>query len=107
DEDLADPDRARRTFVRYLSRAAMLRLIAALGIGAAVGFVALPARTWPYPVALLCASVLYSHPRFAWKRIPGASSALHALSGALHFLVGATLVRPLDGRALLLAAWCG
>jgi len=108
DEDLADPRKRAETFVaRGLSRPAMRRVVWGLGLAAALVFACLPWRTAAAAAGLVAAGFLYSHPSLAWKCVPGASSALHVLSGAAHFLAGRTLLAPVDAGALLLASWCG
>jgi 4-hydroxybenzoate polyprenyltransferase len=85
----------------------MRRVVWGLGLLAALVFACLPWRAAAAAAGLLAAGFLYSHPSFAWKRVPGASSALHVLSGAAHFLAGRTLLAPIDAGSLLLASWCG
>ena len=108
DDDLLDPGKRTATFVaRGLSRLAMRRVVWGLGLLAALVFACLPARAAAIAALLVAAGFLYSHPSMAWKRVPGASSALHVLSGAAHFLAGRTLLAPVDFGSLLLASWCG
>jgi len=107
DADAAHPHKASDTFTRRMSRRSMKALVVALGAASGAGFALLPARTRPFALGLFLASVLYSHPRFAWKRVPLLSSALHLVSGAAHFLIGAVLGGALGAGSLLLAAWCG
>jgi 4-hydroxybenzoate polyprenyltransferase len=108
DEDLADPRKRAETFVAHgLSHPAMRRAVSGLGLLAAVVFACLPWRAAAAAAGLVAAGFLYSHPSLAWKRVPGASSALHVLSGAVHFLAGRMLLGPVDASSLLLASWCG
>lgn len=108
EEDLRDPRKADRTFRRRgVSDGAMRTLVILLGLGALLAFLFLPARTWPYGLWFLAAGVLYSHPLFAMKRVPLASSAIHLVSGTAHFLIGVSLYRLADRNALLVGLWCG
>jgi len=104
--DLRDPHRARATFLAsgvrrsdagYLSAflaVAALALLVPLGIG---------------PVALgmgiLACSTLYSAPHVHCKGVPVANSILHLVGGALHFLLGYGLYRPLDARGWAIGAF--
>jgi 4-hydroxybenzoate polyprenyltransferase len=108
EEDALDPRKAGWTFrSRGVASGTMRNLTLALGVSAVLVLGLLPGRTWPYASWLFAVGVLYSHPLLAVKRIPIVSSAMHVVSGTVHFLIGYVLYRPVEGRALLVALWCG
>lgn len=80
-------------------------LVFSLGLlGAALLlFLAMPFRTFLLAVAIAALGVFYSHPRINAKGIPVLSSSPHLLGGLLHFLLGYSLFRPIDGRGVLIA----
>ena len=51
-------------------------------------------------MAIAGLSALYSAPAFHMKGVPLLNSALHLIGGLLHFLLGYSLLRPVDGRSL-------
>jgi 4-hydroxybenzoate polyprenyltransferase len=51
-------------------------------------------------LAIAGLSALYSAPAFHLKGVPLLNSALHLIGGLLHFLLGYSLFRPVDGRSL-------
>jgi 4-hydroxybenzoate polyprenyltransferase len=51
-------------------------------------------------LAIAGLSALYSGPGFHMKGVPILNSALHLIGGLLHFLLGYSLFRPVDGRSL-------
>jgi len=57
-------------------------------------------RTLILGLAIAGLSALYSAPAFHMKGVPLLNSALHLIGGLLHFLLGYSLFRPVDGRSL-------
>jgi 4-hydroxybenzoate polyprenyltransferase len=57
-------------------------------------------RTLIIALAIAGLSALYSAPAFHMKGVPLLNSALHLIGGLLHFLLGYSLFRPVDGRSL-------
>lgn len=57
-------------------------------------------RTLILGLAIAGLSALYSAPVFHMKGVPLLNSALHLAGGLLHFLLGYSLFRPVDGRSL-------
>jgi 4-hydroxybenzoate polyprenyltransferase len=57
-------------------------------------------RTLIIALAIAGLSALYSAPGFHMKGVPLLNSALHLIGGLLHFLLGYSLFRPVDGRSL-------
>jgi 4-hydroxybenzoate polyprenyltransferase len=80
--DLNDPHRARRVFARH-------------GIGS--GTVA----------AIACLGILYSDTEADGKGVPVLASLIHLVGGALHFLLGYTVARPIDLSGLAISLFFG
>jgi len=57
-------------------------------------------RTLLIALAIAGLSALYSAPAFHMKGVPILNSAIHLGGGLLHFLLGYSLFRPVDGRSL-------
>jgi 4-hydroxybenzoate polyprenyltransferase len=106
--DQYDANKADRTFLaRGVSRAQMGVLAASLGI---VGLGLLSLLSWPSTLlaaAIVGLSLVYSHPLIGGKGTPGASSLLHLVGGALHFLLGYGVARAIDSGGLLLSLYFG
>lgn len=104
--DLADPNKAARVFTaRGVGAREMLGLTAALLVASLVLFATLNATTVSLALAIAVLSALYSLPQFNWKGRPPFNSAAHLSGGILHFLLGYSLARSIDGRGLAIAAF--
>src|SRR5579862_1415716 len=104
--DLADPHKAGRVFTaRGVGRKEMGVLTAALMVLSLLLFW----RLGPIPLGLALAiavlSALYSLPRFNWKGRPLLNSTAHLFGGVLHFLLGYSLWRAIDGRGIAIATF--
>jgi len=106
--DQYDANKADRTFLaRGVSRAQMGVLAASLGM-LSLGLLSL--LSWSSTLlaaAIVGLSLAYSHPLIGGKGLPGASSLLHLVGGALHFLLGYGVARPIDSEGLLLSLYFG
>lgn len=106
--DLNDPRRAPHVFARHgIHSGAVAALACALLATAMVPLAALGFRATLIGSAIACLGILYSQPVAAAKGVPVLASLIHLLGGALHFLLGYTLLRPLDARGLAIAAFFG
>ncbi|MEO8505110.1 MAG: UbiA family prenyltransferase [Acidobacteriota bacterium] len=108
DADLNDVNKRAGVFAsRGLSRDGIRRL----GIALLASSLGLFGFLGPGPLALAAAivilSALYSRPRSPLKGVPILSSVLHIGGGMLHFLVGVSLFRAIDGPAIGFALFCG
>ncbi|HEX9986047.1 MAG TPA: UbiA family prenyltransferase [Thermoanaerobaculia bacterium] len=104
--DFADPNKAARVFTaRGVGRREMGVLTASLLVVSLLLFSRLGVVALGLSFAVAGLSALYSLPRFNWKGIPLLNSAAHLAGGILHFLLGYSLARPLDGRGLAMAAF--
>jgi 4-hydroxybenzoate polyprenyltransferase len=106
--DVRDPQRSTRVFAhRGISRREVARVATALLIFANVAFAAAGRRSVLLGAAIAALSVLYScSPRFG-KSTPIVASINHLLGGALHFLLGYTLSRPLDASGIMISLFFG
>ena len=106
--DSRDPRRSTLAFARRgISRRQVARVATALLIFANVAFAAIGRQAVLLGAAIAALSVLYScSPRFG-KSTPIVASINHLLGGALHFLLGYTLFRPLDARGLVISLFFG
>jgi 4-hydroxybenzoate polyprenyltransferase len=106
--DLRDPRRSTLVFTgRGISRRQVARVATALLIFANVAFAGVGRRAVLLGAAIAALSVLYScSPRFG-KSTPILASINHLVGGALHFLLGYTLLRALDTRGLLISLFFG
>lgn len=87
--DLRDPHRSARTFVaRSLTRPQIGFFAIVLLAGALAVFSTLGLGPLAVALAIAALSALYSAPGVHMKGLPGFSSALHLVGGALHFLLG-------------------
>src|ERR1700693_4697964 len=99
--DSRDPNRAAdvflskgigHTWIRYLWIALLaLSLLLLIPFGP---------RALTIALAIAGLSALYSAPAFHMKGVPLLNTALHLIGGLLHFLLGYSLFRPVDGRSL-------
>jgi len=106
--DIRDPRRSTRVFTRRgISRRQIACVATALLIFANVAFAAVGRPAVLLGAAIAALSVLYScSPRFG-KTTPIVASINHLLGGALHFLLGYTLSRPLDASGLMTSLFFG
>lgn len=106
--DRTDPNKAASVFTtRGVGRHEIGSLsVALLALGLLL-FSRLGPRTLGLSLAIVTVSALYSLPRFHWKGRPLLSSAAHLVGGALHFLLGYSLGRAVDGRGLAIATFFG
>src|SRR5215813_6483801 len=106
--DIRDPLRSTRVFAqRGISRRQVACIATALLILANVAFAAVGRPAVLLGAAIAALSVLYScSPRFG-KSTPIVASINHLLGGALHFLLGYTLSRPLDASGLMISLFFG
>jgi len=106
--DIRDPRRSTRVFTRRgISRRQIACVATALLIFANVAFAAVGRPAVLLGAAIAALSVLYScSPRFG-KTTPIVASINHLLGGALHFLLGYTLFRPLDASGVVISLFFG
>ena len=106
--DIRDPRRSRLVFARRgISRRQVAYVATTLLIFANVAFAVVGSPAVLIGAAIAALSVLYScSPRFG-KSTPIVASLNHLLGGALHFLLGYTLSRPLDARGLMISLFFG
>jgi 4-hydroxybenzoate polyprenyltransferase len=104
--DAKDPNRASRVFTaRGVGRGELGGLTAGFLVVSLLLFIRLGAMTLALSLAIASLSALYSLPRFDWKGKPLLNSAAHLAGGILHFLLGYSLGRAIDGRGLATAAF--
>jgi 4-hydroxybenzoate polyprenyltransferase len=104
--DLRDPNRATRVFMAGGIGRREARWLCALLLALSLILIA-PFGPAPVLTALGIAalSALYSAPMFQMKGVPLISSVLHFLGGLLHFLMGYSLFRAIDGRSLAIGSF--
>lgn len=101
DHDLRNPTRSAGVFVnRGIHRNEIGGLSFALLVLSLIMFSQISSLTLIIGVTIAIASALYSAPGFHMKGVPLVSSALHLISGLLHFLLGYSAFGGLDGRGL-------
>jgi len=106
--DIRDPQRATLVFARQgISRREVARVAAALIIFANVAFAMVGGPAILFGVAITSLSVLYSCSTIFGKNAPIVGSINHLLGGALHFLLGYTLVQTLDINGLTMSLFFG
>jgi 4-hydroxybenzoate polyprenyltransferase len=106
--DIRDPRRATLGFDRRgITTGQVARVATALLIFANVAFAAVGRPAILLGAAIASLSLLYSCSPSFGKSTPIAASSNHLLGGALHFLLGYTLFRPLDGRGLMISLFFG
>jgi 4-hydroxybenzoate polyprenyltransferase len=104
--DLADPNKAARVFTaRGVGRREMGAVTAGLLILSLLLFSRLGPVTLGLSLAIATLSALYSLPRFNWKGKPLLNSVAHLSGGILHFLLGYSLGRAIDGRGVAIATF--
>src|SRR5215831_17530591 len=106
--DTYDPRRSTRVFGRRgISRRQVACVATALLIFANVSFAAAGRPAVLLGAAIAALSVLYSCSPGFGKSTPIVASINHLLGGALHFLLGYTLFRPLDASGLMISLFFG
>jgi 4-hydroxybenzoate polyprenyltransferase len=106
--DIRDPRRSTLVFARRgIGRRQVARVATGLLIFANVAFAADGRRTVLLGAAIAALSVLYSCSPRLGKSTPIVASINHLLGGALHFLLGYTLSRPLDASGLMISLFFG
>ena len=106
--DIRDPRRAAFVFARRgISRRQVACVATVLLILANVAFAAVGGTAILIGAAIAVLSLLYSYSPSFGKSTPIVASIDHLLGGALHFLLGYTLSRPLDARGLMISLFFG
>jgi len=106
--DIRDPRRATLAFARQgITRRQVAGVATALLILANVAFAAVGGPAILIGAAIAVLSLLYSCSPSFGKSTPIVASINHLLGGALHFLLGYTLFRPLDASGLLISLFFG
>ena len=108
DADLNDVNRVKGVFAtKGISRKAIRQLWIALLAPSLALFSLLGVRPLEIAMAIATLSFLYSRPRSPAKGVPVLGSVLHLGGGILHFLLGFSLFRAIDGRGMALALFFG
>jgi 4-hydroxybenzoate polyprenyltransferase len=108
DADLNDPNKVAGVFAtKGISRKAIRRLWIGLLASSLALFSFLGVHTLAIALAIATLSFLYSQPRSPAKGVPVLGSTLHLGGGILHFLLGFSLFRAIDGRGVALALFFG
>jgi 4-hydroxybenzoate polyprenyltransferase len=106
--DIRDPRRATLVFAwRGISRRQVAGVATALIIVSNVAFAAVGIRAILLGAAIAVLSLLYSSSPSFGKSTPIVASIIHLLGGAMHFLLGYTLSRPLDASGLMISLFFG
>ncbi|PYS67940.1 MAG: hypothetical protein DMF69_21650 [Acidobacteria bacterium] len=106
--DNRDPRRAVLVFARRgISNRQVVRVATAFLILANVIFAAVGIPAILLGAAIAALSLLYSCSPAFGKSTPIMASTNHLLGGALHFLLGYTLFRPLEAKGLLISLFFG
>jgi 4-hydroxybenzoate polyprenyltransferase len=106
--DLNDPRRAPHVFARHgISSRAVAALTVVLLAAAMVALAALGFTAVVLGAAIACLGILYSDSEAAGKGVPVFASLIHVVGGAVHFLLGYTVARTIDGRGLAIALFFG
>lgn len=101
--DARDPNKAASLFLtKGVSRLELGVLSLILLVTSLAVFTILPMRTLATAVAIAALSTAYSHPGVNAKGTPLLSSVPHLLGGVLHFLLGYSVVAPVDRRGMLI-----
>jgi 4-hydroxybenzoate polyprenyltransferase len=104
--DLRDPNRTAGVFAtRGIGRREIGYLWMALLVLSLLLLSPFGPRTLAIALAIAALSALYSLPAYHVKGIPLLNSALHLTGGVLHFLLGYSLFRAIDGRGLEIACF--
>jgi 4-hydroxybenzoate polyprenyltransferase len=102
--DSKDPNKSADVFVtRGVSRHGVAVLSLALLAASVLLLSLLPYRTLVLGIAVAALGALYSHPSLDAKGVPVASSLPHLIGGALHFLLGYSVLAGIDRRGTLIA----
>jgi 4-hydroxybenzoate polyprenyltransferase len=108
DSDIHDPRRATLVSARQgISRREIAGVAIALLIFANVAFAAIGKLAILFGAAIAALSFLYSSSASFGKSTPIMGSINHLLGGALHFLLGYTLVHVLDAHGLVMSLFFG
>jgi 4-hydroxybenzoate polyprenyltransferase len=108
DADLNDVNKVAGVFAtKGISRDAIRRLWIGLLVLSLTMFGLLGMRPLAIAAAIAAVSFLYSRPASPAKAIPVLGSALHLGGGILHFLLGVSLFKAIDGSSLALALFFG
>ena len=106
--DRNDPRRARRVFGwRGVSSRQVAHLAVGLLVVATAALALLVTGAVLLGATIAGLSVLYSCSRCFGKGTPIVGSLIHLLGGALHFLLGYTVSRPVDERGVAIAVFFG
>ena len=106
--DIHDPRRATRVTARQgISRREVAGVATILLIFANVAFAAVGGLALLFGAAIAALSFLYSCSASFGKSTPIMGSINHLLGGALHFLLGYTLVHALDANGLVMSLFFG
>lgn len=106
--DLNDPRRAPQVFANHgISSMTVAALTVALLAAAMVPLAALGFTAVVLGAAIACLGIFYSDADAAGKGVPVFASLIHLLGGGLHFLLGYTVVRPVDAHGLAIALFFG
>jgi 4-hydroxybenzoate polyprenyltransferase len=104
--DLADPNRAPRTFsAKGVSRAEFGILAIALLALSLLLFALLGKAVLALALAIAGLSALYSAPLFHMKGLPVFNSLLHLAGGVLHFLLGYATFAAIDARGVAIGCF--
>jgi 4-hydroxybenzoate polyprenyltransferase len=102
--DANDPNKSADVFVtRGVSRHGLAVLSLALLATSVLLLALLPLQTLVLGIAIAALGALYSHPAFDAKGTPVVSSLPHLIGGALHFLLGYSVLGGIDRRGTLIA----
>lgn len=105
EHDLNDMSRSARVFlnrgIRQSEIAGLSLILLALSL---IVFSQLNSSTLIIGFLIATTSVLYSAPAIYLKGVPILSSALHAVSGWLHFLLGYSVFHEIDGKGLIIGS---
>ncbi len=106
EHDLHDPARSARVFVnRGIRRNEIMGLLLTLLVLSLALFSQLNLVTLLIGLMIVMASALYSAPGIHIKGVPFFNSALHLVSGVLHFSLGYSVFRNLDGQGLAIGCF--
>jgi 4-hydroxybenzoate polyprenyltransferase len=106
--DLNDPHRARRVFAHHgIGSGTVAAIAVALLANAMVALAALGFAAAGLGAAIACLGILYSDTEADGKGVPVLASFIHLVGGALHFLLGYTVARPIDLSGLAISLFFG
>jgi 4-hydroxybenzoate polyprenyltransferase len=104
--DFADPNKTARVFTaRGVGRREIGVLTAGLLCASLLLFGRVSLFAFGIASAIAALSALYSLPRFNWKGRPLLNSLAHFIGGILHFLLGYSVAKAIDGRGLATATF--